>query len=290
MPQQTTLFIEHLSTIDFSYLDARRGVVGESLIIDIELTGELNDEGMLYDFGHIKQVIKQKIDETVDHQFVIPSQLNNLTIETHEHDHTITGYYGENLPFFYQAPHQATTILETSQVDIPSIKRHIEDYVRKALPNNVEGLCLSFRPESIADSYYHYTHGLKHHDGNCQRIVHGHRSKLFCFEGTLRRPDLERSWCQRWQDIYLASEEDLVKRYQQDGIEMLQFAYESQQGFFQVALPQQQVEIIPYDTTVECITRYIAETLQQEHSIDNLRVKNYEGVDKGAVYAQHPII
>ena len=284
MSQLTTLFVEHLSTIDFSYLDAQRGVVGESLIVDIELTGELNEQGMLYDFGHIKKVIKQKIDETVDHQFVIPGHLNNIMITADAHSHTVTGHYGQGLPLFYQAPHQATTVLDTSVVDIASIKQHLEAHVRQALPENVDGLCLSLRPESIVDSFYHYSHGLKHHDGNCQRIVHGHRSKLFCFEDTLRRPDLEHYWCQRWQDIYLASEEDLVKHYQQDGVEMVQFAYESQQGFFQVDLPQRQVEIVPYDTTVECITRYIAETLRQEHANKDLHVRNYEGVDKGAVY------
>ena len=285
MAQLTTLFVEHLSTIDFSYLDAQRGVVGESLIIDIELSGELNDQGMIYDFGHIKKMIKHKIDETVDHQFVVPSQLSSINIETDTCHHTITGHYGAGLPLFYQAPQKATTILDTPQVDIPSIKQHIETHIHQALPDNVKGLSLSFRPEATTGSYYHYSHGLKHHQGNCQRIVHGHRSKLLCFdEHKTRRSDLEQHWCQRWQDIYLGSEADIIKHYQHNGVEMIQFAYQSQQGFFQVDLPQQQVEIIPYDTTVECITRYIVQTLRQEHGIKNLQVKNYEGVDKGAIY------
>jgi len=284
MPQLTTLFVDHLSTIDFSYLDAQRGVVGESLIIDIELKGELNDEGMIYDFSHIKSIIKQKIDETIDHQFVIPSQLDSINITIDTHSHIVTGHYGKVFPFFYQAPHQATTILDTAQVDIPSIQHHIEAHVRQALPDNVNDLSLSFRPESITKNYYHYSHGLKHHDGNCQRIVHGHRSKLLCFEQGVNRTDLEQYWCERWQDIYLGSEKDITKQYQYGGVEMVQFAYNSQQGFFQIDLPKQQVEIVPYDTTVECITRYVAETLQQEYKVSKLQVKNYEGVDKGAVF------
>ena len=52
------LFVDNLTVIDFSYFHAHRGVVGESWIVDVTLLGELNEEGMVFDFGHVKKLLK----------------------------------------------------------------------------------------------------------------------------------------------------------------------------------------------------------------------------------------
>ncbi|WBA52473.1 hypothetical protein O5W85_00940 [Klebsiella pneumoniae] len=49
------LFINDLTVMDFSFLDAESGLIGDSLIVDIILEGDLNAESMVMDFSHAKK-------------------------------------------------------------------------------------------------------------------------------------------------------------------------------------------------------------------------------------------
>ena len=55
------LFVDNLTVLDFSYFHPTRGVVGESWIVDVELVGDLNDEGMVFDFGHVKNCSRPRL-------------------------------------------------------------------------------------------------------------------------------------------------------------------------------------------------------------------------------------
>ena len=102
---------------------------------------------------------------------------------------------------------------------------------------------------------------------------------------------LEENWAERWRDIYLAEQCDMVSASElslsRAGMAALTsahycFKYQAPQGEFQLAIGKSIVEIMPTETTVENIAQYIADTLAKDCS-DELTVFAYEGVGKGAI-------
>ena len=75
-----TLFVDNLTVLDFSYLHAKRGMVGESWMVDLELSGELDEQGMVFDFGDIKHAIKKRLDDTADHRLLVPADHDQLSL------------------------------------------------------------------------------------------------------------------------------------------------------------------------------------------------------------------
>jgi 6-pyruvoyl-tetrahydropterin synthase len=76
----TRLFVEHLTAIDCAYLDAQRGLVGESWIVDLELEGALDDQGMVLDFGEVKKKLKKAVDNVADHKLLVPGRSPQLDL------------------------------------------------------------------------------------------------------------------------------------------------------------------------------------------------------------------
>ena len=127
-------------------------------------------------------------------------------------------------------------------------------------------------------------HGLKKHLGNCQRIAHGHRSPIRIDRNGHRDHDLERRWAKLWRDIYVGSEEDVVRRHVGEaGVRYVTFEYEANQGEFALTLPEERVYMLDTDTTVELIAAHMADKLKVEFPTDTIRVRAYEGVGKGAI-------
>lgn len=287
------LFVNDLTVIDFSYLCEERGIVGESWIVDVLLDGELNEQSMVLDFGIVKKQIKAIIDDAVDHKLLLPMQQENLHVCDAARDgHEYVDFISKRASYFLQSPTQAFAKIPNESVNIASVTNYLHTIIKQQLPSNVEGLVLTLRPETIDGFYYHYTHGLKKHDGNCQRIAHGHRSKIQLYKNNIRSIQLEKQWCQRWEDIYLASECD---RTDQHNIELSAFAtqklndnfqyfsYFAPQGRFDIAVEEKVLEVVDCDSTVELLADYIARQLNNEHVEDTIKVIAYEGVGKGAI-------
>ena len=280
MPQ---LFVEQLTVIDSSLLDSRRGLVGESWIVDLELDGELDSQGMLFDFGLVKKTVKAAIDRRVDHKLLLPMQAPGLRLERNA-ERVELGFdteAGERIEL--AAPACAVCALETAQVTAAAVEAYLARQLAAELPANVRTVTLRLRPERIEEPYYHYSHGLKKHRGQCQRIAHGHRSRLQIERDGRRAPELEREWARRWQDIYIGSREDVLAREQRGDESYYRFGYRSGEGEFELLLPARRCYLLDSDSTVEHIAAHLAAELGRAEPDARFRVRAFEGVGKGAV-------
>lgn len=288
------LFVNDLTVIDFSYCCSKRGIVGESWIVDVLLDGSLNEMSMVLDFAVVKKQIKAIIDEAVDHKLLLPMQDDSVTVTKSDarEGHEYVDFTSAQGDYFLQSPLSAFAKIDAKFIDIASVTTHLTKIILAELPKNVQGLTLNLRPENIDGAYYHYTHGLKLHDGNCQRIAHGHRSKIQIFKNGQRSNALEEVWSLRWQDIYLASEADRISL---TDIELSNeakanltpdhqlFSYFAPQGRFDIAVPGKILDVVDCDSTVELLADFIVRQLKKQSPNDEFKVIAFEGVAKGAI-------
>ncbi|WP_421208186.1 6-carboxytetrahydropterin synthase [Aeromonas sp. 602396] len=286
------LFVRDLTVIDSSYLCERRGMVGESWLVDIEMSGELNEMSMLLDFGRVKKLIKSSIDEEVDHKLLVPTECPLIHVETLDGDESTVDLLRPGRSIHLRCPSQGFAFIPAPQVDKESVTRYLLAVLAKRLPGNIKDLSLTLRQEAITGAFYHYSHGLKKHDGNCQRIAHGHRSPIEIHIDGERDQELELNWAERWGDIYLGTEEDKValtelalspRANAQLGEHHTGFKYMAPQGLFQLAIPTAEVEMIDTDTTVELLACYIAREVKKMVGDKFVKIVAYEGVGKGAI-------
>jgi len=276
------LFVQNLTVIDFSYFDAQRGILGESWLVDIELQGELDEQGMVFDFGHVKKKIKQIIDEELDHRFVVSSQLKSLKVEQTQRKVHLA-WESQMGCFEHESPKDAVVILDAKTVNPTSIANYLVEQIKPALPDNVTGISLRLYEESIEGAFYRYSHGLKKHLGNCQRIVHGHRSRIEIWENHQRSNTLEDYWAACFRNIYIGTQEDVKSVVDIKGKSHTCFAYTAEQGRFKLTMPSKRVYLIETDSTVELIAAHIADQCIKNNPNNHYLVKAFEGVGKGAI-------
>lgn len=277
------LFVNRLTVIDFSYLHAARGLLGDSLLADVELSGELDEQGMVLDFGDVKKQLKRAIDQHFDHKLVVPYRHPGLQVET-----LLDGRQRLLFPLAgggaieHVAPPDAVTLVDTDALTPDTLATAIQNRLRPLMPANVHELTIRLRPEAIDGPAYQYSHGLKLHEGNCQRIAHGHRSRLAILRDGVVDPALTAAWAERWRDVYIGTREDLAEETDLAGVPCYRFRYQAQQGKFELTLPKTSCYLIDTESTVENLAQHIAEALHAEHPASHFEVQAFEGVDKGA--------
>lgn len=277
----TTLFVEQLTVIDASYLCPRRGLVGESWIVDLELEGALDEQSMVLDFGAVKKQLKRAIDDGPDHTLIVPLHYPGQQTSTLPDGRLQTLFMSRAGGYQHSAPACALTLLEASEVSTEALIAHLTPQLASIVPANVAGIRLSLRHEQIDGASYHYTHGLSKHLGACQRIAHGHRSRIAIFVDGARDPALEAAWAETFRDIYLVTGRHLL----QDDGERLRLAYTAPEGRFELEVPKTRSYLLGQDTdsTVEEIAEHLAGRIAAERPGRKVEVRAYEGVMKGAL-------
>lgn len=279
-----TLFVDNLTVLDFSYLHAKRGMVGESWIVDLELSGDLDKQSMVFDFGHIKRQIKQVLDECADHRLLVPGDSELLTHGSDGEDRVSITWRYPGGDIRMRAPDTSILLVPAMEISKGNLSLFLTEQVRSVVPENVTEILLTLREEEFGTSpYYHYSHGLKKHDGNCQRIAHGHRSRIEILENGRRSRYWEKLWADRWEDIYIGTRDDLEGTYYIDEAPHHRFRYESAQGMFELLIPEDHCYLIDTDSTVEQLADHIVQELAREAPGKHFRVKAFEGVSKGAI-------
>lgn len=273
------LFVDNLTNVDFSYLCPERGLLGETWLANVEVTGPLDEQGMVCDFGIVKKRLRTWLDETLDHCLLVP-EIHSGCRQQQSNQHIHIDFALHNgTSIQTSAPEQAITLINAPTISPESVANWCEEKLKYLLGEGIESIKIHFIPENIEGPYYHYSHGLKKHLGNCQRIAHGHRSKVLIWKNGEFDNNLTTQWASTFKDIYLGTREDI----NQETADTIGFTYRSQQGDFSLTLPKQQCYLMDTDTTVEFIALHLASELKKADATASFKVKAFEGIGKGAI-------
>lgn len=285
------LFVNNLTVIDCSILNPELGMVGDSFIVDILLEGDLNSEGMMMDFSLVKKSVKRTLDNLVDHVLIIPIANNNIKINQSGLNIDVTLLQPGGLTkCFISGPEESFLRINIPTVSQEGLEQLLEKHLMPELSTQIEGIKVRLRRESIIGVSYQYSHGLKKHEGNCQRIAHGHRSAIYIYVDGQRSQEWETYWGERWHNCYLATEEDITsiehlspraKAYWHQGL--IASSYRSSQGYFEAMTLTEDTCILPCDTTVESLALFIKSTMHSFLPDVAIEVHAFEGVGKGAI-------
>lgn len=274
------LFVNQLTNLDFSYLDQERGLVGETWVANIELEGTLDEQGMVCDFGTVKKTIREWLDENIDHKLLIPTKAPNLVHCPEEKADSIVWETDVGL-IKTQAPSCAHTHIPAENICMANVAEWCVKQLRILFPDSVDKLRLTFTTETILGPYYHYSHGLKKHQGNCQRIAHGHRSKIEIWQDEELSTSLMQNISESWADIYIGTVEDCEQ--DPDCENNYLFQYNAMQGEFALSLPKTCCYLLDTESTVELIAEHLSSKLKRSLPSSSLKVQAYEGLAKGAI-------
>lgn len=292
------LFVRDIAQIDCALLDPSLGVVGQSWHVDLSVSGTLDTNGFVVDFSPLKSMVKQVLKESVDHALLLP--VGSQSVQFMNSDlgeswrlrcrprNTATEQVWD-----YECPMGAVLPIRAVAIKGSVVEQEVARILRHRLSERVRNISINLREEKTesTEATYRYTHGIRGHDGLCQRLLHGHRSKIEVFIGDERRPDLEHFVVREifGSNVHIATPEQVVSGNGEIGQrgktdEPVTLAYRGSLGQYKLTLPASRIFFVEKETSIERITMEVAKLLKREENPrEKLRVLCYEGINKGAV-------
>jgi 6-pyruvoyl-tetrahydropterin synthase len=302
------LFIKDLTVVDYAYASKERGIIGNSLNTEIIFHGSTDHEGVVYDFSLAKKAAKKIIDAGPDHALVVPKGHLKRYIDEGGQERAKFDWISDVGDYFYDAPLQAFYEVDSDVVTVKAIEKQLEKDIMEKMPPNIGKITIRLSEESFEESRprYHYTHGLKTHYGNCQRLFHGHQNTIRIWTDGHQDLPSERLFSTIFKDVHLAILENIVHVADHTGIlaatpeairDLLQdylgtnlripytiaIQYDGNQGRFYGILPKNTVSLLTRETTVEYIAQHVAETLKEAAPSKTVTAQAFEGIGKGAI-------
>ncbi len=293
----STLFVRDVGKIDCAMFDPSFGIIGQSWYVDVWLTGSLDENGFVFDFSPLKALIRHTLATTLDHALIIPvgSQCVQYSdLDQGERWTLKSKARGDQFEsrWDYISAKGSVFPIHTIALKTANIEQEFARIIRHRLPPSVHQLVVKLREEAIAptEASYRYTHGITGHNGLCQRLFHGHRSRIEVFVGEERRPDLEHYVVREVfaTNVHIATLSQIKSGQGKVGFrgttaDPITLAYTGSLGSFEATLPSNRVFFVEGETSVEALAREVALLIKrEEQTSEKIRVVCYEGIDKGA--------
>lgn len=104
----------------------REDLHGHNFQLACEATAPLGEDGLMFDYGLLKRVLKSLVDE-IDEKMILPDRSPHLGIETSE-DYVTARFNGERIPFLPRdvmvLPIANTTVEEFSHYFLARLRDH----------------------------------------------------------------------------------------------------------------------------------------------------------------------
>lgn len=293
-----TLFIKDVTKIDCAVFDPGHGIAGESWHLDLSVTGALDQNGFVQDFSPLKRMVRQVLNSTLDHALIIPVGSQSVMYSELE--------LGESwklpcrsvldhldFPWEYRCPKGATYPLRAVTIKPSFLEQEITKILRHRMPESISSIQVKLREEAVnpTEATYKYTHGIVGHEGLCQRLFHGHRSRIEIYTKDERRADLEH-WVARdlfSGSVHIATPEQikgaaLPVLTQFTSVEPITLSYAGSLGAYEAVIPMNRLFLVEKETSIECIAAQLAQVIRKKKSPKSpVKVVCYEGIGKGAI-------